>query len=190
MCHALLRDPSFQALLRQIDDEHAAEVRAGGCGCGARLHSAPYPRKPRGVPREAIGTPVTRASFCCARCRRRCTPASVRFLGRRVYLGAVVVLASALAHGFNGRRLETLIDVLAVPARTLLRWRQWWLTQFVITPFWISVRGRFMPPLAVDGLPGTLLARFERGADCGDDGPRLTRMLRFVAPLSTKTEGR
>ena len=105
-------------------------------------------------------------------------------------LGAVVVLASALAHGFNGRRLETLIDVLAVPARTLLRWRQWWLTQFVITPFWISVRGRFMPPLAVDGLPGTLLARFDRGADRGDDGPRLTRMLRFVAPLSTKTEGR
>jgi hypothetical protein len=33
-----------------------------------------------------------RLSLCCSQCRRRTTPPSVRFLGRRVYLAAVVVL--------------------------------------------------------------------------------------------------
>jgi hypothetical protein len=38
-----------------------------------------------------------RFSFCCDRdgCRNRATPPSVRFLGRKVYLGAVVMLISA-----------------------------------------------------------------------------------------------
>ena len=187
MCHALLQDPSFHALLRRIDEERAAEVRAGGCRCGARLHSAPYPRKPRGVPRAAIGAAVTRSSFCCGRCRRRSTPASIRFLGRRVYFGAVVVLASALAHGFNGRRLGRLAAALRVPARTLLRWRQWWLEAFVITPLWMAMRGRFVPPVAADQLPGSLLVRFAGDADRGEP---LVAMLRFVSPLSTVTEGR
>lgn len=187
MCHAILQDPSFQALLERIDDEHAAEVRAAGCRCGARLHSARYPRKPRGEPRCGAGSlPVRRASFCCARCRQRCTPASVRFLGRRVYWGAVVVLASALAHGFNDRRLAQLKGLLGVPARTLLRWRQWWLTQFIVTPVWIAARGRFVPPPALGLLPASLLQRFA-GAD---EAERLVAALRFMAPLSTQSEGR
>jgi hypothetical protein len=39
-----------------------------------------------------------RFSLCCGRegCRRRATPPSVRFLGRRVYVGAVVIVASVL----------------------------------------------------------------------------------------------
>jgi len=51
-----------------------------------------------------------------------------------------VVLASALAHGFNDRRLAQLKGLLGVPARTLLRRRQWWLTQFIVTPVWIAAR--------------------------------------------------
>jgi len=184
VCHAILQDKSFYELLSRIDDELAEEARAGGCRCGARLHSARYPRKPRGVRREVIGADVRRASFCCEACRQRRTPKSVRFLGRRVYPGAVVVLATALAHGFNGRRLECLGELLAVPARTLTRWRQWWLTEFVATPLWSQEQGRFMPPPVIDELPGSLLDRFD-----GDASARLVSALRLVSPLSTVSEG-
>jgi hypothetical protein len=184
VCHAILQDPKFHDFLRCIDEDEARRVCAAGCRrCEARLHSARYPRKPRGAPRAVRGAKVRRASFCCARCRQRRTPMSVRFLGRRVYLGAVVVLATALANGFNGRRLIDLGAKLEVPARTLLRWRQWWLGEFVATPLWSAARGRLMPPVAEEQLPASLLGRFD-----GDDGQRLVLALRLVAPLSTMSE--
>jgi len=189
VCHAILRDPNFCALLERIDEDEAAQVRAAGCGCGARLHSARYPRKPRGEPRCGGGAAaaVKRHSFCCAHCRRRRTPMSVRFLGRRVYWAAVVVLASALAHGFSPRRLTQLKELLGVPARTLLRWRHWWLTQFIVTPWWIAARGRFVPPPPeIALLPASLLERFA----APDEPARLLAALQFVAPLSTNAEGR
>src|ERR1700726_3419348 len=55
-------------------------------------------RKPRGGPQWD-----RRYSFCCAEedCRRRLTPESVRFLGRRVYAGLVVVLMATMIHGLK-----------------------------------------------------------------------------------------
>lgn len=186
MCHAVLQDPKFHLLLLRIDEDEAARTRAQGCHCGARLHSARYPRKPRGAPREVGGAePIKRLSFCCALCRRRRTPVSVRFLGRRVYWAAVVVLASALVHGFSGRRLAELVSRIGVPARTLYRWQQWWLSEFVQSPFFVAVRGRFVPPVAIVRLPASLLERFTDP----DESGRLVQMLRFVSALSTHTEG-
>ncbi len=49
MCHAFLNDSRFYQLLLHIDQDIAAEVQAGGCSCGGVLHSARYPRKPRGI---------------------------------------------------------------------------------------------------------------------------------------------
>ena len=98
MCHAFLADTNFYQLLTRIDESIAEEVRAGGCDCGGALHSARYPRKPRGVRGVLDESYQSRLSFCCAAdgCRRRSTPPSVRFLGRKVYLGVIVVLISAL----------------------------------------------------------------------------------------------
>jgi len=44
-------------------------------------------------------------SFCCALdgCRSRATPPSLRFLGRKVYLAAIVVLIAILRHGATAR---------------------------------------------------------------------------------------
>lgn len=50
-------------------------------------------------------------SLCCARCRKRRTPPSVRFLGRRVYLAAVVVLACVLRQGPTRWRVARLRDL-------------------------------------------------------------------------------
>jgi hypothetical protein len=186
---ALLHDRTFFANLTRFDQDLAADVRARGCPCGGRLHKADYPRKPRGAPAELGPAYDWRLSFCCDRdgCRRRATPASLRFLGRRVYLGAVVVLGSLLAHGLTRSRLAKLRDALGgtLSVRTILRWRTWWRDSFPRTAFWMTGRGRFAPPVDLGRLPGALLERFA-GATVAE---RLQRLLAFLAPLTVPGAG-
>lgn len=177
MSHTLLQDPNFYHLLYRIDQDLAAEVQVKGCRCGGKLHVADYPRKPRGYP-PGVSIDSARKSFCCARCRRRSTPASVRYLGRRVYFSVRVVLMSVLLEGVTAPREALLKQHLAVSRRTLTRWRQWWLNQVVQTPFWRWAKGQFLPPLDEASLPATLLARF------GMDQAALLALLRFISPLS------
>lgn len=183
MCHALLSDSTLWELLFRLDQGLAAEARDRGCPCGGALHSARYPRKPRGGPSDLGPEYSCRLSLCCARegCRRRTTPPSVRFLGRRVYLGAVVVLVSALREGITAKRAAHLRELLGVSLRTLRRWRVWWRDAFVASSFWKSVRGRFLPSVEVSALPASLLERFS-----GDgDRSRLIQALTFVSPMTT-----
>ena len=92
MYHDLPRSASFWSFLLAVDEDLAAETRKKGCPCGGRLHCANYPRKPKGTPAQLPEPQRLRLSFCCDRdgCRKRVTPPSVRFLGRKVYLGAIV----------------------------------------------------------------------------------------------------
>jgi len=186
VCHTLLDDPKLHTLLLCIDEEQAAETRSTGCACGGRLHRADYPRKPRGGPRDLDDAHRMRRSFCCGICRKRCTPLSVRFLGRRVYLGAVVVLASAMRYGLTVQRVAQLTHWFGVPRQTLDRWRHWWHDDFVESDFWQDVRGRFVPPVQLTTLPASLLHRFT--------GPELAQRcvfaLRFLAPLFRRHEER
>jgi len=185
VCHALLQDASLYDRLLTIDQALAAEARAAGCRlCGGRLHSARYPRKPRGGPDTLGPGYATRLSFCCAAegCRRRTTPPSVRYLGRRVYLGAVVVLVTALTSGLTPRRVAQVRALIGVSGRTLTRWRMWWREDFVGTAFWQAAKGRFLPPVAAPALPASLLLRF-----AGDTArPRLVHTLQFLAPLTVR----
>ena len=187
MCHILLHDPKLYTLLLQADEERAAQVRAAGCSCGGVLHSAPYPRKPRGLPVQLRQLDHQRRSFCCNRsgCRSRYTPQSVFYLGRRVYVGTVVLLASAMRCAVSGQALRELCATLGVPRGTLDRWRAWWNHDLLATPLWKAACARFMPPVCED-LPGALLARFT----ATDPLAQLLQALRFVAPLSTLSEGR
>ena len=181
MCHALLQDPKFFQLLKRIDHELATQERAEGClYCGGLLHGADYPRKPRGCLTEAREDYDKRLSFCCNRCRKRRTSLSVRFLGRRVYLGLLVVLVSA-RHAGQIPAAARLGEELGVPVRTLERWRQWWQTDFVVTPLWQAQCARFMPPVEAERLPGGLLDRF-----AGEAPETLLRLLYFLAPLSVR----
>jgi hypothetical protein len=137
MVHVNLNDAKFWGFLLDLDADLAAAVQAGGCDCGGVLHRASYPRKPRGVSRSVHPARLgRRLSFCCGRdgCRKRRTPPSLVFLGRRLYLGAVVVLASALAQGFSLRRCEFLRRRFGVSVRTLARWRSWWREAFATSP--------------------------------------------------------
>lgn len=164
-------------------------MHARGCPCGGRLHRADYPRKPRGGPADLSPAFDHRYSFCCDRegCRRRATPASLRFLGRRVYLGVVVVVMSVLAHGCTPARLTQLRADLgeSLSVRTIARWRTWWQQTFPQSPFWHRARGRFAVPMHRAHLPGALLARF-RGPTLA---PRLRALLAFLAPLTASGAG-
>src|SRR5215813_3352307 len=92
----ILNDASFYRQLSRFDGDLAEQARCKGCSCGGRLHRALYPRKVRGVPEEVEEEYGRRWSFCCAEegCRKRTTPASFRFLSRRVYAATVMVLVS------------------------------------------------------------------------------------------------
>ena len=159
MCHALLYDQKFLALLLRIDHDLAARRRADGCQCGGALHRADYPRKPRGCPVEVRDDHSSRLSFCCAVCRRRATSMSGRFLARRVYFALAVVRMSARPAGPTSAAAR-LGAALGVDRRTLARWRDWWREQFPQTPLWRATCAQFMPPVPEAQLPGELITRF------------------------------
>lgn len=185
MCIRLLRDSRLYRFLFEIDQEFADEAHAAGCPCGGRLHRANYVRKPRGGPSDLGPEYGKRLSWCCARegCRSRKTPPSVRFLGRRVYLGAVVLLVSAMQGGITDKRAADLQERLGVSRRTLWRWRSWWRQTFPASEFWKRERSRFMPALHASNLPASLLERFTGE----DDRSRLIQALSFLAPLTTQS---
>lgn len=179
MFSRIMSDPSLPVILSRIDSDFAREARSGGCPhCGGRLHSARYPRKPR-CDRDLGPSWSRRFSFCCAEegCRRRTTPPSVRFLGRRVYPVLVVVLVSALCQGVTGSRFRRISSILAIDRRTLERWRRWWRETCPRTRFFRQARSLLLPPVDDALLPGSLLERFGKGSLEG-----IVSLLRFLAP--------
>lgn len=132
-------------------------------------------------------TYTIRLSFCCALdgCRRRNTPPSVRFLGRKVYLGVMVVLLTALQHGLTDRRRRQLIEQLDIPAQTLARWGHWWREGFTLTRCWRAQRDQFLPPIPIAQLPGALLGRLT-GATLAE---RLCQLLLLITPVTTAWSG-
>ena len=105
MYQNLLRESNLYQSLHQLDGELALEAQKEGCECGGVLHRALYPRKPRGAPASTSRDYQWRWSFCCSEegCRRRRTPPSVLFLGRKVYFAAVVILVSGITPGTDTR---------------------------------------------------------------------------------------
>jgi len=143
---------------------------AGGCtsACGFRKFWPEFFRNPQRRSRASRAAGVAlpaeydiRFSFCCAEegCRKRVTPASLRFLGRRVYLGLIVVLVAALRQGASPTRVGRLRELVGVSRRTVERWCRWWRSEFVQTPYWRLARGRFAQPMTPAALPSALLVR-------------------------------
>ena len=183
MYQTILNDASFYRQLVKFDEDLAEQARQKGCACGGKLHSARYARKPRGVPEELEEEYSKRWSFCCAEegCRKRTTPASFRFLSRRVYVGVVVVLLTALRHGATRERVAQLRGIVGVNRRTLERWRRWWQEEFPVSRLWRWVRGRLAWPVDEHRLPLSLLESFsEAPSEAGTVG-----LLRLILPLTT-----
>ena len=171
----------FFEKLAQIDEKIVNQIAAGRCPlCGGPLHRSDFARKPRGALMAAAGEEfVTRFSLCCGRdgCRKRATPPSLRFLGRRVYLGAVVIMASVIAQALT--TAKALRQATGVPARTSRRWLSWWRGAFLLTDVFVSLRARLIG-VVVEKLPASLVSRL------GDTVESQVRgLLHWLTPLTT-----
>jgi len=187
LSHVWIADTNFFQLLDAEDARIAAAVKAANCpDCGGRLDQANYPRKPRGGEVGAAGEILDRRrSFSCCRegCRHRRTPASLVFLGRRVYLAVtVVVMALRAAVPF------ALAAPASPPRRTLRRWLAWFAFELPVTGWFTTVRARLSPRLEPDErLPGALVDRLRAHHAITD---AILATLRLFAPLSSVTRTR
>jgi len=171
----------FFLLLVRLDESVTQRVAAAGCRwCEGPLHRSDFDRKPRGALIAPAGEEfMRRFSLCCGRegCRKRATPPSVRFLGRRVYLGAVVIVASIVALALRGAgeiRRRT-----GVPARTTQRWLGWWQGPFLDTEVFVTICARLIG-VDVERVPASIVGRLE-----GTPTERVQRMLAWLLPLTT-----
>ncbi len=185
MWHKLIGSTSLFLMLLEIDGELASQTREGRCkACGGVLHEGSHRRKGRGEPKGLGAEYGVRFSFCCGveGRRKRATPPSVRFLGRRVYYGAVFVLIAAIQHGGGRGRLTKLSELIGqeIDRRTLTRWSRWWREEFAESPFYRGARGLLRRPVDAGRLPVSLLEVFGQGE--GVNSVVLT--LKFLLPLS------
>ena len=156
--------------------------------CGGALHRGTFPRKPRDFPPGIDADcnadepgPDRRLSYCCERegGHKRPTPASVRFLGRRVYVGIIVVLAMAIGLCLPADRGDPPAPAAGVSRRTLGRWRRWWREDFPASAVWRAAQCRLMPPAAASALPASLRPRFGETLQ-----EQALGVLRLLLPLS------
>ena len=172
----------FFEALTEFDWSVAEAVQREGCpDCGGPLHRGDYERKPRfALVGAEVESFATRFSFCCGRegCRHRRTPPSLRFLGRRVYVGAVVILASIVA--VTQLAAAAAREATGVPGRTLRRWGSWWRGPFLTTSVFVEISGRMVPAVDRSQLPAALLDR----ATVPFPGS-LKKLLGWLAPLTT-----
>ena len=126
MYHDLPRTARFWSFLLAVDQDLAEEARKKACPCGGRLHSANYPRKPRGTPVQLPEHRMPQTELLLrsrrlqeeSRHRRRCASS-----GRKVYLGAIVILISAMRQGPSPRRVRELSARFGADESTIARWQ-------------------------------------------------------------------
>jgi len=177
------------AALVELDLRIARAVAAERCPrCGGPLHQSNYDRKPRGGAIASAGEAFTlRHSLCCGRegCRKRMLPPSLRFLGRRVYLEIVVVMASVCAQVAGSLRKTR--EATQVPEWTLRRWSAWWTHVLPQESWWAVLRARLVPP-ALDeaALPRSLVEKL--ATEASGEGREVTwRLARCLAPGTTRS---
>jgi hypothetical protein len=183
MYHDLPRTARLWSVLLAIDQDLAETTRKKACPCGGHLHCANYLRKPRGTLVQLPEEQRLRLSFCCDRdgCRKRATPPSVRFLGPKVYLAAIVIVVSTMRQGPTPRRVRELSRRFGADRRTIARWQVFWREHFPQTPFWKVARAHLVPVVEIVSLPYSLVDAFlHRHPRCRG----WTLLLRFLAPIT------
>ena len=187
MLSEIILKAALYEVLYRVDQELAEALREKGCpqdGCQGALHQANYSRKPRGGPDEIRDALLKRRSFCCALkgCRRRATPLSVLFMGRRVFWRvAVVITVTLLQEQQAEHSVGKLSKRFGMDPRTLKRWMTYFSEVFPSSQTWERLRGRVSCDIRNDFLPKDLLDHFLKyqPVEAGFSG--VTACLSFLA---------
>jgi hypothetical protein len=171
----------FHQLLIKIDSDFSKESMQEGCPCGGKLHQANYPRSPFGLSEKSRDYYQTRFSSCCGDCRRRKTPKSVRFFGRRWYVAPIFILMNALKLHWSDRNCASIQRHFGIKMtkRTWRRWRRWWLECFELTDFWKQAKGLISINYCIGPFPRTLFHIYPLPWSS-----RFVSVLKFFAPLT------
>lgn len=181
--HTKTLNSTIHSLLVKTDNDFIEEaVKAGCLYCGGKLHQADYPRSPHGLSEEDAEHYQFRRSLCCGKCRKRHTPPSVRFFGRRWYVAPVFILINALTGGWSYRRRVQIIKRhfgVTMSKRTWRRWIRWWHKFFEATDFWKQAKGKIHIDYIIGPFPRRLLGMYQvLWID------RFVLLLQFLAPLT------
>jgi len=106
----------------------------------------------------------------------------VRFLGRKVYLGVMVVLITAMRQGPTPRGYAVLRERFGADRRTIARWQRWWQETFAVSKFWQAARARFASLPEPTEYPGTLVLLFE-----AESAEHMAVLLRFLSPIGASS---
>jgi len=99
------------------------------------------------------------------------------FLGRRVYVACIVLVAVALQQN-SLRTAQQVETMLGVPMRTLRRWMTWFRNEYLRTRQWLLRQGFIVTSSAPGRVIGELLDRFMAGATDPHQG--LVNFIRFM----------
>ena len=179
MYQSLLKDSTFIANeLLEIDQRIAKNTQNGDCLiCRSPLHVANFPRKVRSGAFDFGTEHDIRFSFCCAKCRKRHTPPSLRFFGRCIYTSAVVI-AFALIFAVIEKKLSLIAKMLGPNRRTLKRWHEK-LENLPKTKIGRLLQARFCEPVTTD-----TLAQFIINGPSSEMAARLIKICKALAHLS------
>lgn len=181
MSHISVPNASFYRFIQQIDLDIVKSAQAIPCShCGDRLDRSDYGRKPRGVILNTDDD-LRRYSLCCRQdgCRKRFTCKSLRFMGRKVFLGFFILFASSLPKNAEGSSVHRVSKDLDVSPQTLSRWLKYWREDFSKSTFWRREQGLFLPPVVEDNYAAMLISRFSVQAR---DHHSWSTLLTFLAP--------
>jgi hypothetical protein len=144
--------------LRQLDFDLFIAAKAKRCPqCGGKLDTSNFPRKLRDA-----GEEQRRFSLCCRSegCRKRITPPSLRFFGRKVYSAWVVILVLDFCEALGLGRV--------ISRQTIARYRQLWQERLAEShPFMRWARGQLPPGAPATKSPGPLLHHFNFPSSSG-----------------------
>jgi hypothetical protein len=118
------------------------------------------------------------------------TPASVRFLDRKVYLKIVTVLATAMFQGATPQRIAALKPALKIDWHTLKAWRRWWCDIFPSSRQGRILHGRVAADTPEARTVSGLWRQFWKACVDGCTGAlNIARFLLFLTPIQNPIDG-
>lgn len=133
---SFMTSATFFLLLLRIDKYIANLTQKSRCSlCGGPLHVSNWYRAGFGLIFPCTKDALIRHSFCCASCRKRITPNSLRFMYYKRNTTFAEIIFCALQPQEGRKTQQKLMDLLGINRKALNRLRRWWRQKFGLSIF-------------------------------------------------------